>query len=109
MIAHINLEDRLSILRVGHAFRSWNSLEDQRVRVLCRRKLKGLQVDIRRLPGGKFKLCCPTLGWLCTPHQWRYATVPVTSNPKKHWPRILPNEWQRRLPESTLRMEDCRV
>jgi hypothetical protein len=110
MIAHINLDDRLSILRAGDAFTSWHSLDDQRVCVLCRRKLKGRPVDIRRLPGGKFELCCPTLGWLCTPHQWRYAMVPVTSNPaKKHWPRVLPNERQHRLPESTLRMEDCRL
>src|SRR5207248_5349875 len=46
MIAHINLDDRLSILRVGDPSRSWNSLDDQRVCVLCGRKFKGRQVDI---------------------------------------------------------------
>ncbi len=53
MIAHINLDDRLSILRVGDPSRSWNSLDDQRVCVLCGRKFKGRQVDIRRLPRRK--------------------------------------------------------
>jgi hypothetical protein len=110
MVAHINLDDRLSILRVGDSFRNWNSLDDQRACVLCGRKFKGRQVDIRRLPGGKFKLCCPTLGCLSTPHQWRYATLPVASGPvKKHWRHDLPNKRQRRVPESTLRMQPCRV
>src|SRR5215216_4223259 len=110
MSAHINLDDRLSILRVGDPFRSWNSLDDQRVCVLCGRKFKGRQVDIRRLPGGKLKLCCPTLGCPSTPHQWRYVTLSAASDrAKKHWQRDLPNKPHRRLPESTLRMQTCRV
>jgi hypothetical protein len=110
MIAYINLDDRLSILRVGDPLRSWNSIDDQRICVLCGRKFKGRQVDIRRLPGGKFKLRCPTLGCLSTPHQWRYATLPLASGPiKKHWRHDLPNKRQRRVPESTLRMHACRV
>jgi hypothetical protein len=76
MIAHINLDDRLSILRVGDPSKSWNSLDDQRVCALCERKFKGRQVDIRRLPRGKLKLCCPTLGCASTIQQWRYADRP---------------------------------
>jgi len=110
MIAHLNLDDRFSILRAGDAFGSWNSLDDQRVCVLCGRKFKGRQVDIRRLPGGKFRLCCPTLGCPSTPHQWRYATPPVASHPgKKHWRRVVPNKRQRRVQESTLRMQTCHI
>src|SRR5215470_8625201 len=110
MIAHLNLDDRLSILRVGDSSRSWNSVDDQRVCVLCGRKFKGRQVDIRRLPGGKFKLCCPTLGCKSTPHQWRYATMQVASQPgEKHWRRVSLNKRQCRFPESTLRMQVCRV
>jgi hypothetical protein len=110
MIAHINLDDRLSILRLGDSFKSWNSLDDQRACVLCGRKFKGRQVDICRLPGGKFRLCYPTLGCLSTPHQWRDATAPVASDPvKKHWRHASPKKRQRRLPESTLRMQPCRV
>src|SRR5258706_360242 len=80
MIAHINLDDRLSILRVGDPSRSWNSLDDRRLCVLCGRKFKGRQVDIRRLPRGKLKLCCPTLGCLSTPQQWHYARPAVPSD-----------------------------
>src|SRR5262245_628688 len=107
MIAHINLDDRLSILRVGDPFRSWSSLDDQRVCVLCGRKFKGRQVDIRRLPGGKFKLCCPKLGCLSAPYLWRYA-MPVPSDPiERRWTRDVARKRQRRGSESTLRMQHC--
>src|SRR5690242_14698266 len=110
MIAHLNLDDRLSALRAGDSFRSWNSLDDQRVCVLCERKFKGRQVDIRRLPRGKFKVCCPTLGCRSTPHQWRYTTTPVASQPgKKYCRRASANKRQHRFPESTLRMQVCGV
>src|SRR5207244_5102205 len=110
MIAHINLDDRLSILRVGDPFRSWTSVDDQRVCVLCGRKFKGRQVDIRRLPGGKFKLCCPTLGCLSNPHHWRCTPPPVRYGPvQKHWRHSLPNERQDCAPESTLPMQACSV
>jgi len=110
MIAHIDLDDRLSILRVGDSLRNWNSLDDQRVCVRCGRKFKGRQVDIRRLSGGKFKLCCPTLGCVSAPHQWRYATSHVASDPvKRRWRHHSPNKRQRRLPQSTLQMQPCRV
>ena len=110
MIPHLSLDDRLSLLRVGDAFSSWNSLDDQRVCLLCGRKFKGRQVDIRRLPGGKFKLCCPTLGCPSKPHQWLYATLPVASHSdKKHGRRVLANKLLRRVPESTLRMQASRV
>jgi len=110
MIGHINLDDRLAILRVGDPFRSWNSLDAQRVCVLCGRKFKGRQVDIRRLLGGRFKLCCATLGCVSTPHQWRYAKAPVASDLiETHLPHRLAKKEQRRAPESTLRMQACRV
>src|SRR5436190_21356657 len=106
MIAHINLDDRLSILRVEDPSRSWNSLDDQRLCVLCGRKFKGRQVDIRRLPRGKLKLCCPTLGCLSTPQQWRSA-VP-SDGVETRWRHNGPNKTQRRAPGSTRRMQ-CRL
>jgi hypothetical protein len=110
MIAHFNLDDRLSILRVADPSKSWNSLDDQRVCVLCARKFKGRQVDIRRLSGGKFKLCCPTLGCLSTQHQWRYARPTVPSDPvETHWRHDVRNKRQRCAPEPTLQMQACRV
>src|SRR5262249_31044695 len=110
MIAHIRLDDRLSIPRAGDPLRSWKSLDDQRMCALCGRKFKGRQVDICRLPGGKSRLCCPTLGCLSTPHQWRYATPAVPSDPvEARWPRGVGKKQQSRAPESALRMQPCRV
>src|SRR5215510_3068918 len=110
MIAHIRLDDRLSILRAGDPLRGWKSLDDQRICALCGRKFKGRHVDIRRLPGGKSKLFCPTLGCLSTPSQWRSAIPAVPSNPvEARWPRGVAKKRQCRAPESTVRMQACRV
>src|ERR1043166_2880596 len=73
MSGHVNLDDRLTLLRGGDRFRRWNSLDDQRVCSVCERKFKGRQIEIRRFPGGRYKLCCPTLGCSSGPHQWLYA------------------------------------
>jgi hypothetical protein len=79
MIAHVTLDDRLTILRTGDRFRRWNSLDDQRICSVCERKFKGRQVEIRRFPGGKYKLYCPTLGCTSAPHQWLYPRAAVVS------------------------------
>jgi hypothetical protein len=79
MTANVKLDDRLSILRAGDRFRRWNSLDDQRVCNVCERKFKGRQVEIRRFPGGRYKLYCPTLGCTSGPHQWLYPQAPIAS------------------------------
>jgi hypothetical protein len=87
MTAHVNLDDRLSILRERDRFRKWESLDDQRVCNVCERKFKGRQIEIRRFPGGRCKLYCPTLGCSSGPHQWVYPQTPVVSEMAKHvWP-----------------------
>jgi len=109
MIAHLKLDDRLSILRAGDPLRSWNSLDDQRVCVVCGRKFKGRQVDIRRLPGGRYKLCCPTLGCTSAPRQWIYPTARAAGVVETNWQASVTKRRERRAPESTLRMQACRV
>jgi hypothetical protein len=79
MTAHVNLDDRLTILRAGDRFRKWNSLDDQRVCCVCQRKFKGRQIEIRRFPGGRYKLYCPTLGCPSGPHQWLYPRTSIGS------------------------------
>jgi hypothetical protein len=87
MTAHVKLDDRLSILRERDRFRKWESLDDQRVCNVCERKFKGRQIEIRRFPGGRCKLYCPTLGCPSGPHQWVYPQTPVVSEMAKHvWP-----------------------
>jgi len=79
MNVHLKPEERLSVLRAEDQFRRWNSLDDQRVCSVCERKFKGRQVEIRRFPGGRYKLYCPTLGCPSGPHQWIYAGMPLVS------------------------------
>jgi hypothetical protein len=79
MIAHVTLEDRLSILRAGDRFRRWNSLDDQRVCSVCERQFKGRQIEIRHFPRGRYKLHCPTLGCFSGPHQWFSPRASVVS------------------------------
>ena len=79
MTAHVKLGDRLSILRAGDRFRKWNSLDDQRVCSVCERKFKGRQIEIRRFPGGRYKMYCPTLGCPSQPNQWFDPQAPVVS------------------------------
>jgi hypothetical protein len=109
MIAHVKLDDRLSILRAGDRFRRWNSLDDQRVCSVCERKFKARQVEIRRFPGGSYKLYCPTLGCPSGPHQWFYSQATVVSEITEQ------NSWRagkqpaRRQMESTLEARGHRV
>jgi len=76
MISYVKLDDRLSILRAGDRLRKWNSLDDHRVCGVCERKFKGRQVEIRRFPGGRYKLCCPTLGCPSGAQEWFYPHAP---------------------------------
>src|SRR5215470_7918581 len=78
MTAHVKNEDRLSILRAGDRFRKWKSLDDQRVCNVCERQFKGRQVELRRFPGGKYRLCCPTLGCPSEPNHWLYPRAAVS-------------------------------
>jgi len=79
MIAHVTLDDRLSILRAGDHFRRWNSLDDQRICSVCERKFKGRQVEVRRFTSGRHTLHCPTLGCPSGPYQWLYPRAAVVS------------------------------
>ena len=80
MIAHLKLDDRLSVLRVEDRFRTWRSLDDERLCIFCKRKFNGRQVEIRRVGSGKYQLRCPTDGCNSGPHLWIYATTPLVSH-----------------------------
>src|SRR5436190_5982135 len=86
MIAHVTLDDRLSILRAGDRFRNWNSLDDQRVCSVCERKFKGRQIEIRRFSSDRYTLHCPTLGCPSGPNQWVYPRrAPVSGMARRIW------------------------
>ncbi|HEX4697692.1 MAG TPA: hypothetical protein VH254_08470 [Candidatus Udaeobacter sp.] len=86
MSAHINLEDRLSILRTEDRVRKWSSLDDERLCIICKRRFTGRQVEIRRLVGHRHELLCPTEGCNSGTHLWIYPTTPLVSHvAARHW------------------------
>ena len=56
----LTAEERLKILRAGDKLRSWSSLDDERLCVLCERILSGRQIEILRDQRGRYLLKCPT-------------------------------------------------
>jgi hypothetical protein len=95
---YLQLDDRLSILRREDQFRSWNSLDDQRLCIVCERKFNGRQVEIRCFPNGKHELHCPTEGCNSGPHQWVYPGTPLVSAiVDPDWSRTPNTEWARPL------------
>jgi hypothetical protein len=110
MIAHFKLDDRLSVLRTEDRFRTWRSLDDERLCIICKRKFDGRQVEIRRLGNHKYQLHCPTEGCNSRPDLWIYPSTPLVSHVvESDWWRAAGKQKERRAPESTLRAQGHRV
>ncbi len=93
MIAHLKLDDRLSVLRSEDRFRNWRSLDDERLCVVCKRKFSGRQVEIRRLGNRKYELRCPTHGCNSVPHLWIYPATPLVAYVRElDWYRVAGQE-----------------
>jgi hypothetical protein len=78
---HVPLDERLSILRAADQFRPWNSLDDERVCILCDRHFTGRQVELTRGRSGNYQLGCPTQKCNAGPSQWVYLGNPLVSEP----------------------------
>jgi len=110
MVAHLKLDDRLSVLRAEDRFRNWRSLDDERLCIICKRKFNGRQVEIRRVANRKYELHCPTEGCNSRPHLWIYPATPlVTHVSKSDWWRAADKTQGRHAPLSPLRAEGHRV
>ena len=97
MIAHLKLDDRLSVLRAEDRFRKWTSLDDERLCIICKRKFTGRQVEIRRLANRKLELHCPTEGCNSRPHLWVSSVTPLVSyGAGSNWGRIGVKKHERR-------------
>jgi hypothetical protein len=83
MVMHLKIDERLSILRAEDRMRTWSSLDDERLCIICKRKFNGRQVEIRRLSNRKYELHCPTKGCNSRPHPWIYPTTPLVSHVAK--------------------------
>jgi hypothetical protein len=110
MMAHLKLDDRLSVLRAEDRFRNWASLDDERRCVTCKRKFNGRQVEIRRLPKGKCELHCPTEGCNSRPHLWIASATPLVSHVvRSDWCRAVAKKRERCTPIPALRAQEYRV
>jgi hypothetical protein len=110
MIAHLKLDDRLSVLRAEDRFREWTSLDDERLCIICKRKFTGRQVEIRRLGNRKFELHCPTEGCNSRPHLWVSSATPLVSHVvRPHWWRATDGKFERLTPVSALRAHTQRI
>ncbi len=110
MMAHLKLDDRLSVLRAEDRVRNWASLDDERLCIICKRKFNGRQVEIRRLPKGKYELRCPSEGCNSRPHLWISSATPLVSHVvKSNWWRASGKKQERRAPVPALRAHGYRV
>ena len=110
MTAHLKLDDRLSVLRAEDRFRNWQSLDDERVCIICKRKFNGRQIEIRRAGNRKYQLHCPTEGCNSRPHLWIYPTTPLVSHVvESDWWQAAMERQERRAPASMLRTHFQRI
>jgi hypothetical protein len=70
MIAEFSATDRLSILRDRDCYRTWHSLDDERVCVRCTTLFSGHDVQIMPRGDGQFDIHCPTEGCDSIPVHW---------------------------------------
>jgi hypothetical protein len=73
MQKHLTPKTRLEILRKVDRLRKWNSLDDERVCVVCERIFPGRQIDIVRDQRGRYLLQCPTTGCPSYVAHWFYV------------------------------------
>jgi len=87
---HLPLDERLLILRSADKFRKWNSLDDQRVCILCYQKFSGRQVEVSRSRSGDYHIHCPTDGCNASVVHWVYPGNPLLSEAAyADWQRTL--------------------
>ena len=79
MIAHLKFDDRLAVLRAEDRFKTWRSLDEERLCMICKRKFSGRQVEIHRLSNRKYELHCPTDGCNSVPHLWIHPATPLVA------------------------------
>jgi hypothetical protein len=72
MKEYLSAENRLDILRTADSSRKWNSPDDQRFCILCKKAITGRQIDITLDENGGYELHCPTEECPSTIRDWFY-------------------------------------
>ncbi|MFL6590874.1 MAG: hypothetical protein ACJ8M4_11965 [Chthoniobacterales bacterium] len=83
---HVPFADRLYLLRTIDTWRRWQSLDDERVCLLCQRRFAGRHLDFVRNDSGGVELRCPTADCAATPHEWVYLNDPRLAGPTDKQP-----------------------
>jgi hypothetical protein len=73
MQRNLTAEECLTTLKVGDKLRTWSSLDDERLCVLCERILSGWQIGILRDKCGRYLLKRPTSGCDSIAAYWFYV------------------------------------
>ena len=87
MNKRLGLQDKLVVLQESDSYRKWNSLDDQRVCVLCEKLISGRMIEVWQDEIGTFLLHCPTPGCPGTPRDWFYCGLKRSRQSKAlgHW------------------------
>lgn len=96
MNKHVAFDEKLTGLRENDTHRRWQSLDDQRICILCGKLITGRMIDIWQDNHGTYRLHCPTPDCASKPRDWFYHGAMRTqrSKPLRQSPAIdfrLPN------------------
>lgn len=76
MNKHVPLDSKLSVLQETDTYRKWESLDDQRLCIICERLITGRMIDVWESRRGVYHLHCPTPGCGSKPRDWFYHGAP---------------------------------
>jgi hypothetical protein len=82
---HVDLADRLILLRKMDPLRKWDSLDDRRFCRCCHKFVTGRQIEILPLSGERVRLACPTRDCSSTVEDWVYPNE--IAQPPDSWGR----------------------
>jgi hypothetical protein len=75
-LVHVPIADRLDVLREFDSARRWESLDDERICLLCERQFAGRHIDFVSDSTGQVRLHCPSFDCKGTPREWVYLNDP---------------------------------
>ena len=82
MNKRLPLDRKLTALQENDTYRKWYSLDDQRVCILCERRITGRMIDAWETRDGSIHLHCPTTDCASTPRDWFYHGIPQSRSTK---------------------------
>ena len=83
MNKRVPLDRKLAALQTNDTYRRWNSLDDQRVCILCEHLITGRMIDVWESTRGILHLHCPTAGCASKPRDWFYHGAKHTARARR--------------------------